>query len=107
MADAERGLAEHRPGPPAERRAGTPDGQGPEALTRDIEETRENLARTIDAIADRVSPKNAARRAADRARERVDRARQRIDPLDPRLIAAGAVLAAGLTAYLVLRRRRR
>ncbi len=38
--------------------------QSPEALARDIEQTRADLAVTLDAIADRVSPKNVARRGS-------------------------------------------
>jgi hypothetical protein len=70
-------------------------------LVSDIERTRENLARTIDAISDRVSPANVARRAADRARERV----AAIDPV----VAGGAVIVvAGVTvAWLLLRRKGR
>ena len=74
--------------------------RGSDTLVREIEQTRESLARTIDAIAERVSPASVTRRAADRARERAGR-------LDPRLIGAGAALAVGLTAYLMWRRRRR
>ncbi|HLI39452.1 MAG TPA: DUF3618 domain-containing protein [Streptosporangiaceae bacterium] len=74
--------------------------RGPDTLVREIEQARRNLAQTIDAIAERVSPAGAARRAADRARERAQR-------LDPRLVSAGAAFAAGLAAYLVWRRRRR
>jgi hypothetical protein len=70
-------------------------------LVSDIERTRENLARTIDAISDRVSPANIARRTADRARERV----AAIDPV----VAGGAVIVvAGVTvAWLLLRRRKK
>jgi type VI protein secretion system component VasF len=73
--------------------------RGPDTLVREIEQARKNLAQTIDAIAERVSPASAARRAADRARERAQR-------LDPRLIGAGAAFAVGLAAYLVWRRRK-
>jgi hypothetical protein len=34
----------------------------PEALERDIEQTRERLAATIDQLVDRTSPKNVVRR---------------------------------------------
>jgi hypothetical protein len=40
----------------------------PVALEAQIEQTREQLAETIDQIADRVHPRNVARRTADRAR---------------------------------------
>lgn len=44
--------------------AGDPDG-----LERQIEATRVELARTIDSLADRVAPKNVARRGAAKAKE--------------------------------------
>jgi Protein of unknown function (DUF3618) len=70
-------------------------------LVADIERTRENLASTIDAISDRVSPANAARRTVDRLRERA----AQVDPV----LAGGAALAvAGIAiTYLLLRRRKR
>ena len=37
--------------------------QSPDAIVRDIEDNREQLALTIDALVDRTSPKNIARRA--------------------------------------------
>ena len=72
----------------------------PDTLVVEIEQTREELARTIDAISDRVNPANVARRT-------VDKARQRVVSGDPRVIGAGALLVVGVAAYLVLRRRRR
>jgi Protein of unknown function (DUF3618) len=72
-----------------------------EVLVADIERTRENLARTIDAISDRVSPANVARRAADRARERVA-------SIDPVMAGGAVVVVAGVAvAWLLLRRRKR
>jgi len=37
--------------------------QSPDDIVRDIEDNREQLALTIDALVDRTSPKNIARRA--------------------------------------------
>jgi hypothetical protein len=72
-----------------------------DVLVADIERTRENLARTIDAISDRLSPANAARRVADRARERVA-------AIDPVMAGGAAVVVAGVAvAWLLLRRRKR
>jgi hypothetical protein len=70
------------------------------ALVADIDRTRAELARTIDAIADRVSPKKNARRAVDQLRERVSQ----IDP-----VMAGAAAGAMVigVAVLILWRRRR
>ncbi len=76
-----------------------PGAVGQEDLVREIEQTRAELARTIDAITDRVSPSNVARRTKDRLRERVQ-------SLDPKLVGAGAAVAVGLVAFVVWRRRR-
>ncbi|UPK76303.1 DUF3618 domain-containing protein [Nocardioidaceae bacterium SCSIO 66511] len=38
------------------------DAASPDQLVADIEETRERLAHTVDALIDRTSPKNIARR---------------------------------------------
>jgi hypothetical protein len=76
-----------------------PSAGGQEMLIREIDQTRQELARTIDAITDRVSPANVARRTAGRMR-------QRAQALDPRVVGAGAVVAVGLVAFLVWRRRR-
>ncbi len=72
-----------------------------DALVADIDRTRAELARTIDAISDRVSPKKNARRA-------MVQIRQRASQIDP--VVAGAAAAAvvvGLTALFLLRRRKR
>ena len=73
----------------------------PESLIREIERTRGELARTVDAIADRVSPSHAARRALGRVRDQAAR-------VDPPIAAGVAVaLVIGATAFMVWRRRRR
>ncbi|MCC5310572.1 DUF3618 domain-containing protein, partial [Staphylococcus aureus] len=47
----------------------TGNGQrSPEVLVREIEATREDLAVTLDAIADRVSPKRVAKRGSEQAK---------------------------------------
>lgn len=78
---------------------GTVAIRDPDALVREIERTRESLARTVDQLADRVSPGNVASRALDRAREQLQRPEARI---------AGGALAAltviGVAAYLLRRR---
>lgn len=71
----------------------------PDALVTQIERTRESLARTIDQLADRVSPANMANRALDRAREQLERPEARI--------AGGAVAALavlGVAVFLIRRR---
>ena len=47
-------------------------GQDPASMERDIEETRAELAQTIDAILDRVSPKRIAQRSIDQVIERME-----------------------------------
>ena len=72
-----------------------------DTLVADIDRTRAELARTIDAISDRVSPKKNARRAVDQIRERVSQ----IDP-----VVAGAAVGAvviGVTVLFLWRRRQR
>jgi hypothetical protein len=101
MADRDSAL-EKRDAAPSKTVAATdkaPVKADPDTLVVEIEQTREELARTIDAISDRVSPGNVARRSLDKARQRVVSA-------DPRVIGAGALLVVGVAAYLVLRRRR-
>jgi Protein of unknown function (DUF3618) len=72
-----------------------------DTLVADIDRTRAELARTIDAIHDRVSPKKNVRRAAGRLRERAGQ----IDPVMAG--AAAAAVVVGVTVLLLLRRRRR
>jgi hypothetical protein len=77
-----------------------PAAQDPDTLVSEIERTRDNLARTIDAIAERVSPANNARKAMERVREQASK-------IDVRYVAAGAAVVAGATVLLIVRRRRR
>ena len=72
-----------------------------DALVADIDRTRAQLARTIDAIADRVSPKKNVNRAVEQIRRRASQ----IDPLVAG--AAAAAVVVGLTAFVLLRRRRK
>ncbi|HUY44376.1 MAG TPA: DUF3618 domain-containing protein [Streptosporangiaceae bacterium] len=80
---------------------GTVAVRDPDALVKEIERTRESLARTIDALTERASPANMARRAVERAREQAQR---------PQVRMAGGVVAAavalGAVAYLLRRRHR-
>lgn len=77
-----------------------PAAQDPDTLVADIERTRENLARTIDAIADRVSPANNARRVMERFREQSSQ-------IDVRYVAAGAAVLVGAAVVMIAFRRRR
>jgi uncharacterized protein YoxC len=72
-----------------------------DTLVADIDRTRAQLARTIDAISDRVSPKKNVNRA-------LEQVSQRVGQIDP--VMAGAVAAAvavGVTALFLWRRRKR
>ncbi|HKB31355.1 MAG TPA: DUF3618 domain-containing protein [Streptosporangiaceae bacterium] len=84
MADADTSLAE----------------RDPDALEKEIERTRAELARTIDTIAERVNPARVAKRAVTRARS--DAAQ-----INPVVAGIGAaVLVAGVAAFVIWRRRR-
>ena len=79
-------------------------------LVADIDRTRTELARTIDAISDRVSPKKNVERAADQFRERTSQLRERTSQIDPIMAGAAAavvVVVVGVTVRLLLRRRRK
>jgi Protein of unknown function (DUF3618) len=78
-----------------------PSGKTSQAeLMAQLEQSRLELGRTVDAIADRVKPANVARRTADQLR-------QRVATIDPKLVGAGAVVVAGLVTLVVWRRRRK
>lgn len=64
-----------------------------DTLVADIDRTRAELARTIDAISDRVSPKRNVNRALEQVRQRAGR----VDPL-----IAGAATAAVLVSVTVI-----
>ena len=71
-----------------------------DALLADIDRTRSELARTIDAISDRVNPKKNVDRALEQFRQRASR----VDPLMAGA-AAAAVLVSVTVIFLVRRRR--
>jgi hypothetical protein len=70
----------------------------PDALVKEIERTRENLARTIDTIAERVSPANVARRGMSRVMDQLSR---------PEVQVAIGATVVGVTALVFLARRLR
>ena len=74
-----------------------------DTLVADIDHTRADLARTIDAISDRVSPRRNVERAADELRERASE----IDPVMVGAVVAAVVVGVGLTVLLLVRRRKR
>jgi hypothetical protein len=67
----------------------------PDVIQRDIERTRADLARTIDEIAERMSPRRAARRSVEHVRARPDQ------------VAVVVGVAAAFVALVVILRRRR
>ena len=84
-------------------------------LVADIDRTRAQLARTIDAISDRVSPKRNVNRAMEQVRQRADEIGQRVNQevgqrvsqVDPVVIgAAAAAVLVGVTVLFLVRRRR-
>ena len=100
-----------------------------DALVADIDRTRADLARTIDAISDRVSPKRNVDRAMGEARQRVNQIGQRANQVGERVsqqvgeragqvgerasqvdpVLIGAVAAAvlvGVTVLFLVRRRK-
>jgi hypothetical protein len=93
----------------------------PEALEREIERTRDELARTIDALAERVSPKKVASRSVARVKEEAENVAAAVgtiiarpDPEDHEAITrrntaalVGAGVALTVTVLVLWRRSRR
>ncbi len=71
-----------------------------EEIIAEIERTRENLARTIDALADRVSPANNVRRLRERALAELAKPEVQL------AAAAIAVTLAGVAVVRIVSRRR-
>ena len=90
-----------------------------DTLVADIDRTRTELARTIDAISDRVSPRRNVERAVQEVRQSVGRIDQRVSQrvgqidrrvgrIDPQIVgAATAAVVVGVAALFLLRRRKR
>jgi hypothetical protein len=73
--------------------------QDPDRIVAEIERTRENLAQTIDSLAEKVSPANNVKRLKDRLAEQAARP-------EVQLAAAAVGLAVlGYTIYRVWGRR--
>jgi hypothetical protein len=73
----------------------------PDMIVAEIERTRENLAQTIDSLADKVSPSNNVRRLRDRLSEEAARPEVRL------AAAAVGLVVVGFTVYRIWGRRRR
>jgi hypothetical protein len=73
----------------------------PDALVAEIKRTREDLATTIDSLADLVSPANNARRLRARAQEQLARPEVRL------AAAAVGFAVVSLTVYRMFVRRRK
>jgi hypothetical protein len=69
-------------------------------IVAEIERTRQNLARTIDSLADRVSPANNVRRLRERTAEEMSRPEVQL------AIAAVVLAATGIAIYRIWGRRR-
>jgi hypothetical protein len=72
----------------------------PDAVINEIERTREDLAHTIDALTERVSPGNVARQTMTEVREQLSRPQAR-------LAGGAAILITVAAVGFVLWRRRR
>jgi hypothetical protein len=70
-------------------------GQAADELRQDIERTREDMAQTLDAIGERISPRLQAERQVERLRQ---------SGIEPQRLA---MAAAGLMFLMMLMRRRR
>lgn len=95
----------------------------PEALEREIERIRQDLARNVDAFVDRVNPKHVAQRGAGRLKEEAGHVAKAVGAImspaedtddkdegggvDKRLLLAGVGAAVTVTALVLWRRRRR
>lgn len=77
------------------------NGSDPDAIVAQIERTRENLAQTIDTLADRVSPAGNVRRLRERAMEQAGRPEVRMAA-----VAVGLAVV-GLTVLRIWGRRRK
>lgn len=75
----------------------------PAEIEAEIERTRQRLAGTVDAIAERVNPANVARRGAESAKAQVVDERGQVRTGRAAGIAAAAVAVVG---FLTWRRRR-
>lgn len=92
----------------------------PEELERHIERSRRELARAVDELADRLSPRNVAHRGVERVKEEADQVVKAFGALvrpsgddedgqgvDKRVVLAGVGAAVTVAALVLWRRRRK
>jgi hypothetical protein len=92
----------------------------PEEIERYLAGKRQDLARTVDEIADRVSPRNVAHRGVERVKEEADQVVKAFGALvrpsdddedgqgvDKRVVLAGVGAAVTVAALVLWRRSRR
>jgi hypothetical protein len=87
------GFEARPPSAPADRE------RTPAEIEAEIAATRERLAGTVDAIADRVKPANVARRGAESARAQVVDEQGQVRTTRAAAIAAAAVALVGLAVW--------
>jgi len=91
-------------GPVAVRNGAAPNGRvakrDSDEIVAEIERTRQNLARTIDSLADRVSPASNVRRLREQVAEQVAKPEVQLAAL------AAALAVTGITIYRIWGRRR-
>jgi hypothetical protein len=93
------GLEARPPATPDDDAAPAARERTPAEIEAEIERTRQRLAGTVDAIADRVSPANVARRGAESAKAQVLDERGRIRTGRAAGIAAAAAAVIGLLVW--------
>ena len=79
------------------------NGSSPDAIERDIQRQREELAATVSALHDRLDVKA---RAKDKVAQLKDRATTDAGKPRPELAVVAAAVVAGVVGFVVWRRRR-
>jgi hypothetical protein len=79
---------------------GTVAKRDPDMIVAEIERTRENLAQTIDSLAEKVSPANNIRKLRERVAEETAKPEVRL------AAAAVGLIVVGYTIYRIWGRRR-
>ena len=90
----------------------------PAVIEREIERTREELARSVDLLAERLSPKRVAQRGVAKAKEEAGRVAtdigamvrrepaDRLSPLTGPVLIGASLFVTGVALRLLLRRNR-